>query len=281
MIVIAALSVNSYFILIPFIISINPHPLFLGFAGDSYENLHAGVPKRYPFDTKPLLGITSNFFSKLPDNCRLIELHEYRDDDYSTVFKGLRPIHELLLLAANRRGINLVPDFYAIFDSWGKGFPLSRTLKQNPEEALSACHELGSPFIMILVDNDDFEFEFDQWGDKGFEEIARLDWDDLRPFFRGVQVLADDDNSWRIMKLKCNSPECPSIITGGDILAMKPNYMQVKISDSTGIAIIKYIFDNRWVCNDKKDVTVRKSDGEWPWIELKAAKNKIVTLQFV
>jgi hypothetical protein len=278
MIVIAALSVNSYFILIPFIIAINPHPLFLPFAGSS-ENRLAGVPKQYPFDTEPLLEITSKFFSNLPDNCRLIELHEYRDDVYSTVFKGLRPIHELLLLAANRRGINLVPDFYAIFDSWSKGFPLSRTLKQKPEGALSACHELGSPFIMILVDNDDFEY--DLWGDKGFEEIARLDWDDLRPFFRGVQVLADDDKSWRIMRLKCNTDECPSLITGGAILAMKPNYMQVKITDSTGIAVIKYIFDARWICKDNKNVTVRKFDGEWPWIELKAAKDDIVTLQFV
>jgi hypothetical protein len=279
MIVIAALSVNNYFILIPFIIAINPHPIFLGFAGDSSENLLAGVPKRSPFDTEPLLEITSQFFSNLPDNCRLIELHEYSDDDYSTVFKGLRPIHELVLYAANRREINLVPDFYAIFDSWGKGFPLSRTLKQNPTGALSACYELGSPFIMILVDNNGFDY--DPWGDKGFEEIARLDWDDLRPFLRGAQVLADDDKSWRIMKLMCNTDDCPSAITGGDILAMKPNYMQVKITDSSGMTTVKYIFDSRWVCNDNKNVTVQKSDGEWPWIVLKGAKNDIVTLQFV
>jgi hypothetical protein len=278
MIVVAALSVNSYFILIPFIIAINPHPLFLPFASSS-ENRLAGVPKQYPFDTEPLLEIASKFFSNLPDNCRLIELHEYRDDDYSTVFKGLRPIHELVLYAANRRGINLIPDFYAIFDSWGKGFPLSRTLKQKPEGALSACHELGSPFIMILVDNNGFDY--DPWGDKGFEEIARLDWDDLRPFLRGAQVLADDDKSWRIMKLMCNTDDCPSAITGGDILAMKPNYMQVKITDSSGMTTVKYIFDSRWVCNDNKNVTVQKSDGEWPWIVLKGAKNDIVTLQFV
>jgi hypothetical protein len=279
MIVIAALSVDNYLILIPLTIAINPHPIFLAFAGECYGNRLTMVPKRYPFDTEPLLEITSKFFSNLPDNCRLIELHEYRDDDYSTVFKGLRPIHELVLYAANRRGINLVPDFYAIFDSWSKGFPLSRTLKQNPEGALSACYELGSPFIIILVDNDDFEY--DQWDDKGYEEIARLEWADLRPFLRGVQVLADDDKSWRIMKLRCNTRDCPSIITGGDILERKPNYMRIRISDSSGIAVIKYIFDSRWICKDNKNVTVRKSDGEWPWIELKAAKNDVVSLQFV
>lgn len=268
------LSVSEWYILIPYIIAINPIPILLGFSGEDSKRLLFSVPKREPYYIRPILNMFNDFLEVIPEKSRIIELHEYSDDDYNSVFKNLRPIHEPLLYTANSKNINIVPDFIAIFDSWSMKFPLSDILKQDPKKAITACHLLGSPYVMMLVDNT--EYSDHEWRENGFTEISRLDWDLLRPYMRDSKVLIDDDLSFRILKLL---DKTPSLIEGGELIEREPNRMKIHITSSNGIGVIKYIYDTGWFSPDA-NVDVKKHEGDWPWIELHAQQGDEVTLLF-
>lgn len=267
-----ALNINKIEILIPFLISINPHPLSLGFTGDIDKVSLFFVPKRKPYSIRPILELLDLFFQVIPLKSRLIELHEFNDNDYLSVFKKLRPIHEIILYSANLKSINIVPDFIAIMDSWNLNMPLSKILKQNPTDAIKACETLGSPYVMILVDNK--TYNENEWTKYNFLEISRLNWEDMRFFLEDSGVLMKGDFSYRILELlTCTS----SMITGGNFISICPNRIKISFNSNDHCAVIKYIYDSNWKPTNNS-VIVKKHNSDWPWIEIYAPNNMDITL---
>ena len=163
----------SIFLLISFLIAINPLGVFL-----SIQHLGEPILNFKPFDHTVITKPIDNLFSFIPTEERIIAAFRNPENKYENIFDGYRTIIEAPLYIAAKRKIHLFPDWYAIYETNYLGSPDFWGIE--PYEVKNNCIKWNSKYALIYQETGT---KLNSKWNANFTLISEFDWGKYLSFF--------------------------------------------------------------------------------------------------
>jgi hypothetical protein len=144
-----------------------------------------------PLDITPFVQVMTDFMSLVPERARLLLVCTEPGDDYNKLFVEYFPLSELLYHCANNRTIAVIPDFYSI----GAG-DATHLWGREPELVRKNMVANQTDFAVISGDGDS---SVKHWNDEGFDVLAVLRWEEMRPILGQTRIFADEWPTWYLL----------------------------------------------------------------------------------
>ena len=156
-------------VLVSFWLAVAPAPALAGFYPLGALDV---VPRLGPFHVRPILDDLDRFLATVEPGERILAAFPDPQGDYWRIFNGYRQLIEAPLYCAGRRGIHLMPDWWAVFEAnrraisglWGTG----------PEAVRSNAAKWRADYVILIREGD--EPLEKRWTELGFEEVRIFDW---------------------------------------------------------------------------------------------------------
>lgn len=254
-------------------VALSPMPLALGFADETPNRMLIWqAPKLAPYHIQPVRKACVSFLKPVPDGQRIFFHFDYSSERYPT-FDGVRAIKEFLHFLAIERQITIVPDFYLIYDSYARQFPLKDLYQDgSPQGRIAAMEKTGARFLLFPSETMDLP---SGWIEASFIKHSFLDLRKGREYGFWSETAYQKSKPY-LMLLEASKLN-GSLTISGSLLDKSPNRLLLQL-DKKGEAIIRLLYSRGW--KSSSEVIVDAMPGTIPWIRVRGYVNSTVELNF-